>query len=465
MFRSFVFLLLVVMFTLMLLLAAQGGRSFEEVWSTGLVTAAHSWTDFFLNPVLRDEGRLNSFILFFIGEKGSPTSIRFPSIAAGLLCLMCMGMFAFERWGEKHAFWSVVFFTLSYPALVVFSEAQGSALTMCLAALGALVLQRALREFAWIRVPLFWSVCGLGIFSDLGFAIPLAGFTAWILAFRIETNAPLRIRAAQAALLILPTLGGAVAWWWIVPKMLPSTLTVTAASRSGIELLEDFSTLLSGLPEREGMLAMALMTIVVASGIFLLYRRGEGIFVFFLVVFLFAPAAVALLHRGAWTILSPVFPFFPILLSFLWLETSHVKGRGIHIGVAALLVLAISGHVTKSFDLITNSRGSYRDVLARLHEVSPDGIVFIGGDPENAQRLLIQTFGREVYEEKTPRFAHVTSARWADSTPEWIVQETNRRDGATAKSLKFDFASYEPFGVFPERGMAGRVWQVYVRAE
>lgn len=465
MFRSFVFLLLVMMFTMMLLLAAQGGRSLEEVWSTGLVTATHSWPDFFLNPALRDEGRLNSFILFFVGEKGGPTSIRFPSIAAGLLCLIWTGIFAFERWGEKHAFWSVVFFTLSYPALVVFSEAQGSALTMCLAALGALVLQRALHEFSWVRVPLFWSICGLGIFSDLGFAIPLAGYTAWILAFRIETNAPCRIRAAQVALLILPALGAALAWWWIIPKMLPSTLTVTASSRSGIELLEDFSTLLSGVPESEGMLAVALMLIVVASAILLLYRKGEGISVFFLVMFILAPAAVALLHRGAWTILAPVFPFFPILLSFLWLETSNLKARAIHFGAGVLLVLAISGHLTKSFELILNSRGSYRDVLARLHEVSPDGIVFIGGDPEQAQRILIQTFGKEIHKEKTPRFAHVTSARWADSTPEWVVQETNRRDGATAKSLKFDFATYEPFGVFPERGMAGRIWQVYVRAE
>lgn len=457
---------IVVLAAIVRIWAAQDEFWLDEIWSLlAFGRAASSPLDVF--TFHHDNNHyLVTLWMYFVGAAREHWFVyRVPSLAAGIGTVILAAWIA-RRWGSLAAIAAAVLTGGSFVLITYASEARGYAL----AGFFALTAFLALDKWCASRSP--WAGAAyalsaiLGTLAHLTFVEVFLAAIAWSAVVVYRTSANWRQAAAPLGLL------HAVPLFFLLALYLIDVRGMRVGGGS-IYLLRDIvpraAALAIGSFAQQPVLVWLSAIIAlgaVITGIYLLARETNDVWVFFACAILVAPALLLVTTRPTliyerYFYLNLLFAL--LLFSFLLSRLAMVGAVGRTLALLALLLVTL-GNARMTFDLLRVGRGHYLDLLHYLaeHSTAPQIQLITDGDFDNEVYL-------GYYVRYLPPGRTVTLYRQSDppaQAPEWIVLHGQEQPYDPPPSLRgIAGAEYVREAVFPCAGLSGYSFAVYHRAD
>lgn len=440
----------------------------DEIWSLLLLDGVSSPVEI-LTKVRHDNNHpLNSAWLWLLGPDRSPELYRIPSVLFGALTLIVLPLTARrEGMGLSGAAWCVLV-ALSYPCILLGSEARGYSLTIfaCVVSFSAVLrLARGPASACWAAIFLVSSAAG--ILSHAAYLLFLVPATVWLAVVQMRRE---RAEAANGAawLTVAAPLAGAAAVWALFYRsleigggprapylqVLVSTISVSFGGEEMSELdLEGSAAAL--------LVAAAIVFVLLGEAAAWLRERD--------------PVAVLVVGLVAFPVLAVVVLQPPFVMTrygitaivFMYLLAARFIARLARQGSlggllgAGLLALYAVGNLRHVEELRSFGRSH---VLAAFEAIASGGAtVTVGGDFDNQNELRLR-FLRLRRAAVSP-ITYVREYASAVPAPQVVLRERLERGGAMPP--EFSTPSGVTFRVvreYPAPLLSGSMLAVYSQA-
>ncbi|MCG6872514.1 MAG: hypothetical protein LJE84_09505 [Gammaproteobacteria bacterium] len=448
-------------------LAARGDLWMDEIWSLTLVRDSRAWTDAFFEHHRPNNHRLNTFYLYLLGQQSSWYTYRLLAIVSGIGSLLTLGWIARRR-GKLEALLVVCLAGFSFPLIHYFSEARGYAPAIFFSLLGYAFLESGWQQYRTWKAVAFAVCIALALEAQLN-AVFVYGA---LLLYSIWRNGNYRNIYALANELVrfhgAPVLICLVVYAGQVRTLITGTGPVYDV---GGVLMQTFSVA-AGFPGEGNLVTTLAVLAAMLAGIGWLYRRGQQVWMLFLLVLLVVPAVLLLIKQPAFLYLR----FFIICFPFLYLLASYVLADLLRAGgarraaVIGLVLLSTAGQLYQTAGLIRDGRGHYSDAIRWMIEHSPPGVITVGSENEFQVVMMFAFYAR--YLPVEGRFTYIKNTGWKDRPPRYLISRV-AYDGARG-GLNFEpetvvqpagLPPYDLVRVFPHAGFSGWHWYLYQRRD
>jgi hypothetical protein len=214
-----------------------------------------------------------------------------------------------------------------------------------------------------------------------------------------------------------------------------------------------------GLPDTAHLrvLAIAGFALLVICGLWHLFRRNRPESTYFTLVLFFAPLLMTLLTPAMYLTFRyylVCFPFFYLLLAFLFAEWSSRPGLFKLLPVALILCMT-TGHLLKLQKLVDLGRGNFLQAVNDMAGANRSPIIRVSSDSDFKNGKLLHFYGLLLPAKKVQYIPH---DQIAAERPDWLVVTyySNVPSLLAGRSLRYDLFSYYPFC-----GLSGLSWSVY----
>lgn len=451
-------------------LAVRGELWLDEAWSVLLVQDAGS--PLALATEVRHDNNhlLNSLWLWVVGPRALPECQRFPSLAFSVFSLALLWrLVRRENLGWAGAIWACLV-ALSYPLIVVGTEARGYSVAIA-AAVAAFALALRLRKADAGRgaACIFAVISSVGVLSHAMFILFFLPVAAWIALERRRSGrgwsdpvtwgalaAPLGTFSALGLFFYRDmTIGGG--------PQAPYVQVVLSALSLGFggEELSAFDPQGAAAAAGIGILAVAIASIEA----FLWLREDRA--VASLVVSIIAAPLVAVMVVRPDFILGR---YFNISLLFLYLMVARWIARLARQGIfgaslAAVLVVGIAaGNLRHGRELLSFQRSHFEEmVVSLLSDSGPQrGAVTISGGHANRNEIRLSHL--RLRGALTGSVVFVDEPAATASPPDFVIEESlERSPKPPAESLTAYGARYSLKDFYPAPFMSGAALSVYKR--
>jgi hypothetical protein len=151
-----------------------------------------------------------------------------------------------------------------------------------------------------------------------------------------------------------------------------------------------------------------------------------------------------------------IFPFFYLLLAFIFAEWFRQSARARMVPV--LLILAITtGHLLRVATLLNSGRGNYRRALNDMAAATPGRLIRVGSDGDFQNEKLLRFYGFFLLPSK--QVEYIPMAKISTERPDWVVVcylPPNPSFVMNDTHVKYDL-----FSLYPSSGLTGMNWWVY----
>ena len=406
-------------------LAARGDLWLDEIWSLVFAGDAQGVGDLLWRFRHDNNHFLNTLYLHLVGERSLLYLYRLPAVASGVGSLVLIGHLARKSWGDLEALSALILAGASYPLLLYFSEARGYGPAIFFSLASYALLRADQADHKPLLVVLFWTTSILGVLSHATFVMASLAFVVATAAHEESSSKSRLGRIGRVAAIHLLPLAGIAVWHRLFLK---DMVVGGGPIYSVWEVVAKSASLLLGLPDTPGLRAGAALAllIVVASGLYGLRLAGDDQAPFFVAMLLVAPALVVLVTRPKYLYFRYFvicFPYFLLLLSFVVCRGARLASRrwGVPAPLLAALVvlLLVSGQVSRDARLFRLGRGSYAAALERIVEDKAEGPAMVGADNEFRNRAVFEFYRPRV--EGGEDLFFVTADEWSREPPEWIL--------------------------------------------
>ncbi len=447
---------------------ASGDLWMDEVWSLENIAlsrtrpTAGNWLALFFHA---NTHPLNTLYLAFLGPDAGVFAYRALSVVSGIAAVAMAAVLGWRR-SATEGLIAAAMVAVSYPMVHYAGEARGYS-TMVLAALAAAwLMERYLEAPGPGRLVSFVLVSLLGLATHLSFLVVQAGLGIWAAValyprLRSLVSVLARLTVLFGVQTVVLTAYGAVAWNNFVGFGGGAFVPAMEAARDMAELT------FGADPSARGSIAPVL-ALALAGAVWWLYRRGDGSWVFFLVVVLVYPLA--------YVIADPTYGMVPRYFIANALFALVIAARGLSLlmagnrwtraGAGVLLALFLLGNGLLLDRFLTTGRGDFaqavRDIAAAHDGPGP---ARVAGYHRFHISSVVAYHARAQGLEAAIRY--VTPEEEAGAPAAWFIDGyfVDRRP-APEISRQLEGPGLTPYtleGVYPHWGLSGDTWAVYRR--
>lgn len=448
--------------------SASGDLWLDEITSLNHLVLARSLPspDTWLALFFHDNTHpLNTLYLAAVGPGAGPLAYRALSVAAGIAAVAVAAAIGWRR-SPTEGLIAAALLAFSYPMVHYAGEARGYS-TLLLAALAAAwLMERTLEAPSPGRVLAFIAVSLLGFASHLTFAVIEAGLGIWAAVVLFQRLAsPVSVIARLTVLFgvqaVVLAAYGAVAWNNFVG--FGGGSFVPAMDAAG-----DMAELTFGAdPSARGSVAPA-MVLALAGAVWWLYRRGDGSWVFFLVVVLLYPLAYVIADPAYGTVPRYFIAnaLFALVIAARGLSLLMAGNRWTRAGAGGLLALFLLGNGLLLDRFLTTGRGDFaqavRDIAAAHDGPGP---ARVAGYHRFHISSVVTYHARAQGLEAAVRY--VTPEEEAGAPAAWFIDGSfpGRRPPPEI-SRQIEGPGLTPYtleGVYPHWALSGDTWALYRR--
>jgi uncharacterized membrane protein len=451
-------------------LAVHGELWLDEAWSVLLVQDVGS--PLALATEVRHDNNhlLNSLWLWLVGPRALPEWQRFPSLAFSLLALALLRrLVRREHLGWTGAIWAFLV-ALSYPLIVVGTEARGYSLAIAAAiAIFALALRLRKADAGRGAARIFSIVSTVGAFSHAAFILFFLPVGAWIVLERRRSGHswrdPVMWAALTAPIGAISALGiffyrGLAIGGGPQAPYVQVLLSALSLGFGGEEL--------SAFDPQGAAAAAGIGTLVVAIASFeaFLWLREDRAVASLVISIILVPLAAVMVLRPDFILGR----YFIISLVFLYLVAARWMARLARQGIfgaciAALLVAGIAaGNLRHCGELFSFQRSHFEEAVAAI--ISESGprreTVTIGGGHENRNEIRLAHM--RLRGALGGPIVFVSDQAAAAAPPDFVIEESlDRNPTPPASSMTAFGARYSLKAAYPAPFMSGAALSVYQR--
>jgi hypothetical protein len=443
--------------------ASRGDLTLDEVVSLQKAESVKTWLEIITRNQNDNNHLLNTFFLRLLGEQQHLFVYRIPAVVFGLATLAVLGLTA-RRWGREESVWVVYLAGWSCPMILYCSEARGYAPAMFFAVVSFELLQRCWERCTPAKLLLFWASLCLGFLSHFSFGIICVGLGIWSLVHERTAGSSLRGVGLKAVkYFAIPAVFVAGIYLVYIRHMIIlggkvyTRREVVGAAASYALGFVDVAEL--------RWVAILFAAVLIGGGLWMLLRQRRDEWIFLTLVLLILPALVLLFlnHRFLYFRYFMVcFPFFYLLLAFVFAGWFRVSGPKIKM-VLLLLALAITvGHLVKVAGLLDSGRGHYRRALQDMAVATPGPLIRVGSDNDFRNGTLLNFYAR--FLPRSKKLEYIPAERRNQERPDWMIEFCLDPTFQAYPDLEVgSIGKYELFGVYPYSGLSGWSWFVYYR--
>jgi hypothetical protein len=435
----------------------------DEILSLKLIGQLKSPWEIF--SLLHDNNHyLNSLFLFEVGPAATADSYRLAAFVFSLLTLSLAVIASFRRGALEGLFGSILF-TCSYVVILYGTEARGYSSLIFFALLSFLLLQNFFRHSAMWLALCFSLSSILGMLSHFSFIPFYAALFVWSF-FQLLGKKHKLIFSDFLLLNLLPSTTAAAIY---IDRF--SKLTFAGGPQgSRLEVLVNAVSVPYGGYELSisnldaGAVALGLAAVILALLFIEIVQeiragRSDAWFLF-LVVFC-APVILLFVVQPhvfvlRYILLSSVFSY---LLAGGFLARMYRRDSA---GAAASSILIVAFVIGNGFlfqKLVVSGRGQYREALEFIAENSPQKEIYIGGNQDFRNALLVEYFGER---SNTGKSFHYVEGQYPETTKaEWVIIQT--QDQLLKPEAKLSDGNLTLSAVFDSAPLSGLRWFVYCR--
>jgi hypothetical protein len=432
----------------------------DEIWSYELAHAAGSPFGILFATRHDNNHHLNTLWLSFWPAGLWWGWYRLHAVLAGLASIMLAAR-VLRRAGRIEAILAAWLVASCSWLVLAGAEARGYALVICFALLALEALWSYLDTGSQRALGLFWLSAMLGFLSHLTFVHAYLGFVAWSLRrfARERRSSGDEVRR----LLIVHAVPGVFFAGFYLASI--RGMAVGGGPPTGtVEVLVRLLGLGLGGPS-EGWGAVPFLVaavLLVAGGLWLLWHRGQDVWVFFATTVVVSPTLFLALRRQEFLFERYLFvPFvFFLLLSAFVLGALVRQSR--KTAVVAFLVLGVFllGNAWTVVTFIKTGRGQFHEALAWVidHDADRESILITGDHPFRVEKY-VRFYAPYLAPDRNVMYLAHDTADWLfvhrldhDSRPPPAEREFDAEDNV-----------YKLVKAYPSRGVGAWGWFVYRR--
>ena len=450
-------------FALLLITAARGDLWFDELWSlSAALGAPDAWSIFGMRH--DNNHLLNTLWLRMCGDQHDFRIYRGLSILCGALALPLISWIAFRKWGTRAAILALWFFGLSYPIVLLASEARGYAgAVLCgLAVYG--LLQSCGGRLTVGRVALFplITAAGLGFHGTFAFMIPALGIANVVSSSRGGCFGPKRL-SQSAQLFALPLLVTAV-WYFSFWRL----IEIGGGPKAHLlDVVGEAASFALGLPVSPvwGLVSLGIVIVLCGFGAWLFRGSPEADDVFFPLLIIAIPAGILLIQQPEYL----HFRYFIVCVPFLYLLIAGLVECGwkagpvwlrVVIGIALLGTASLQ--VARIANLVDVHRGTYRAALADIWQASGNGTITVASDYDQNSDIMVAFYSPAPRPDKKLQYVRGNENLVRDT--DWFLFQTqDNRQVMEPRILAPSGSTYLLYRDYPFEGVSGWRWILYRR--
>ena len=439
---------------------ALGDFWLDEIWSLRHARAVNSPLEI-LTAIHHDNNHmLNTLYMYLLGERAYWPAYRVLALASGTLSVMVAGLIAL-RYSRLEAVTATLLVGCSYLLVVYSSEARGYGPAVFFALLGYQLMGRFLRRKTWAASGWFCLVTVGGFLSHLTFVHFYCAVLVWSIYELLREGRGLKHTLVQGLRChALPVLLFALLYYLDIRH-----INVAGGPKYSLTaVLSESVALALGSPAAGplALIANLAAVLLLAAGLFLLWRGGAGRWVFFAVVLLVSPALLLGLLRPEFLYVRYFLvcvPFFLLLLAHLlarcWRQ--RAVGKALYLLVVLAVCCGNGWHIAR---FLQDGRGHYLAALEYLAEHTEGPVIEIGGDNEFRNRTLLDFYAAYLPAGKQVRY--YPPEEWTKPGPQWHIIHRQRLDYQPKPELAaFYGIQYELVREFRYSGLSGYHWFIY----
>ena len=445
-----------------IVLAARGDLWLDEIWSLKFVEMAHSPSEIFTSFQHDNNHLLNTFYLYFLGQKDTLILYRMLSVFMGIGAILLLSLTA-GSYGNFERVCIVYLAGLSYPLILYFSEARGYAAAIFFAIASYELLKRIWVRATPVKRVLFWLATMLGSLSHSTFIIVLSALIITSIAHLIIRGISVKDRIRDFFdLYFVPIFFQTFLYMRYIRNMeigggpVYSTMTV---------INEIISTGWGFYPPQAPLslfLDMFFITLIIL-GIWLCYREKQLDWVFFFMVLLVSPCMFLLINKPRFL----YFRYFLICLPFFYLLLSHVLGVWYRsfvrwrVIIILLITLLVISHADNIISLLLNGRGHYRQALNDMAAATNGQIISVASDHDFGNKMVLDFYARFLDPSKYLRY--ITRDHLKEAQPEWMISHNQDLNWNSPQQLQVEGVAkpYSLFRIYTYSGISGWNWYIY----
>ena len=458
----------IVVASVALRLRAVGGDLWlDEIWSLENLAIARAAADVDIWLALFFFGNthpLNTLYLAAVGPDASALAYRALSLVSGVAAVAVAAAIGW-RHSRSEAVLVATLVGISYAMVNYASEARGYT-PMMLAALASFHLFDGwLRLGGRGRAGAFVVVSLLGFASHATFAVVLAGLAAWA---ALVFHRRLGSAVSAAARLVAPFGIQAVVVTAYFAVIATNTQSTSGPFGPIVESVRGMLSATFGIdPAWSGGGAIALaLGLALAAVVGWLYRRGDASWIFFAIVVIGLPLAVAAANPLISTVPRYFFvdAVFALIVAARGLDLMLERGRRWRLATIALVALFVVGNGIQLDRFFDGGRGRYTEAV-RLIAADGDGPARVAGYHPLRVGAVLTYHARRAGLADAVRF---TTAGEEEVPASWYITDGFQGQAPTAtlfRSVGGGQATYRLAAVFPHWGLSGDTWAVYRRRD
>lgn len=451
------------------LLAVRGELWLDEAWSVLLVQEAGSPLGLVTKARHDNNHILNSLWLWLVGPSAQPELQRMPSLVFAIASLVLVWRVGAQaRLGWAGAIW-LLLCAVSYPAIVVGTEARGYSLAMAaVIALFGLALRLRAGSAGWRTALALAVVATVGSLSHAVFIIAFIPVAAWLLLGRV------RGRRGWSEPLVWASLGLPIAVIAALGLFFYRGITIGGGPQapyvqvilSALSLGFGGQELVASDPQGAALSAgLGLLVAAIAAAEAFLWLRRDGAVAALVVCIILAPFVAVAIERpdfilGRYFIISTLFIY---LLAAQWLGRLARQGT-IGSVLATVLVLGVSvGNLRHSAELVRLERSHFEEaVSAMITGAARAGTqVRVGGGHRNRNETRLAHMRLQG---RLDREVVLVGEQAGAEPPDFVIEESiERSTEPPPESLTAFGAQYSLKSYYPAPFMSGASLSVYER--
>jgi hypothetical protein len=431
----------------------------DEIWSWTMAQRVTSAWQIIAGLHHDNNHYLNTLWMYLLGDQRDWVLYRVPALVGGTTAVIAAGL-GQRRRDRIAALTAMLLLGVSYLLVLYSSEARGYGPVMAFALFAFFAAQRHLEDERWTSAALFWLSSVLGFLSTLTFSSCYLGILAWSgVRLARERRDWWQATGRAARMHVVP-----VAFVLAVYLVDVRQMVIGGGPRFSLgSVLESAFALALGAPQSGGwaIVASSCALLLWAAGVWMLWRDGSDVWVFFVVTIGLAPLLQVLLWQAPvlfvrYWLVSVL--FFLLLLSQLLarLYRQAVAGKIVFL---ALLSLFVVGNLSHTARLLRYGRGSYLAPLEYIVDHTHGSLVTVGSDHDFRHPMVLGFYTR--YLRKHSKVEYYARSEWPASGPEWFLAHSQDQELRPPQTLTLGLGDrYALVKQYPYGGLSG--WREFV---
>jgi len=431
----------------------------DEIWSWTMAQRVTSVWQIFGGIHHDNNHYLNTLWMYLLGDQRDWVLYRIPALVAGTTAVITAGLGQWRR-DRIAALTAMLLLGVSYLLVLYSSEARGYGPVMAFALFAFLAAQRHLEDRRWTSAAVFWLSSVLGFLSTLTFSSCYLGILAWSGARLARERRDWWQATARAARMHIVPVAVVLALYLVDVRH----MVIGGGPRLSLgSVLKSTFALALGAPPSGGwaIVASSCALLLLAAGVWMLWRDGSDVWIFFVVTIVLAPLLQVLVWQAPalfvrYWLVSVL--FFLLLLSQLLARLYRRDAAG-KIVFLTLLSLFTIGNFWHTARLLRYGRGSYLVALEYIVDHTHGSLVTVGSDHDFRHPMILSFYVR--YLRKRSTVQYYPRSEWPASGPEWFLAHSQDQEFHPRKTLTLGLGDrYALVKQYPYGGLSG--WREFV---